>query len=285
MTQPTASRSVLRTGLAFAESPRWHDGALWVSDMAAGTVLRVDLDGRSEVICEIPGQPSGLGWLPDGDLLVVSMHERLVLRFDGEHLSQYADPRGLLRADLNDMVVDGRGNAYVSGFGYDGATEPHQPTGIVLVRPDGTSEMQPGDLYRPNGCVVTPDQSTLIVAETRVHRLTAFAIAADGRLSDPRSFGALPSGSWSDGICLDAEGAVWVADPKARRCVRMLPGGELTDVIDTAPYAAVACMLGGPDGDLLFIVLGEIQAMDLAREKRGGRIEYLQVVVPGAGWP
>jgi sugar lactone lactonase YvrE len=283
------ARSAIReltSGHGLLESPRWRDERLFVSDMALGRVLSIGLDGSVDAVCEVPGSPSGIGWLPDGRMLVVSMHGRRVLAWDGVRLSTYADLNGVVDHDINDMVVDASGRAYVSNFGYEAASgvEP-VPTGLVLVDVDGSVSMQPRELFRPNGMVITPDGRTLIVAETRVHRLTAFSIGTDGSLRQPREFATLPRGGWSDGIGLDAEGAVWVADPKARACRRVLEGGEVSDVVDTAPDATLACMLGGRDGRTLFMTVAPDLRFEQARRSHEGRVLTVDVDVPHAGHP
>jgi sugar lactone lactonase YvrE len=279
-------RSLLVDGLAFPESPRWHEGALWLSDIARKEVVRVSLEGRVETVCRVAGAPSGLGWLPDGRLLIVSMHARRLVCHAGDRLSTYADLSSMVTADVNDMVVDGLGRAYVTNFGYDAAAGAAPvSTGMVLVRPDGSPELQAGELFRPNGCAITPDGRTLLVAETRLHRLSAFTIGEDGTLADQREFASLPSGSWADGICLDAEGAAWVGDPKARRCVRVREGGMIADVIDTSPLPTIACVLGGPQRRTLFLTLAPLRPFTEAAADPRGRVETVKVAVPGAGLP
>jgi sugar lactone lactonase YvrE len=286
-----AARAVTRPrqiadGIAFGEAPRWHAGRLWFSDIPRGVVCRLSDDGALEDVCRVPGRPSGLGWLPDGRLLVVSMHGRVVYRWDGERLELHADLSGLVPADLNDMVVGPDGTAYVTGFGYDAeAGEPWKPTGVVLVRPDGTAEMQGGQLFRPNGCAITPDGSRLVIAQTRLHRVSAQPIGVAGRLGDPVDIADLPSGSWADGLCLDAAGAVWVADPKGRRVFRVLDDGTLDRALVTGGRSPVACVLGGSERRTLFVLTAPIRPMHEAVDDPQGRIEAFDVDVPGAGWP
>lgn len=282
----TSKPQVLISGIGFAEGPRWHGDRLWYSDMAFDTVMTLDLDGRSETVSVVEHTPSGLGWLPDGTFLVVSMHDHRVLRRDSETgaLVTHADVTHLVNAKLNDMVVAENGNAYVSNFGYEAGVDEPAATGIVLVRPDGSSEMLADDLWRPNGLAVTPDGSTLVIAETRVHRLSACTIDDEGRLHDRRVIGDLGKGAWADGICMDAEGAVWVGDPMRSRCVRMLLDGTITDVVETE-VPCVAPALGGHDGRTMFLCEAPVRPMaDGARDPQG-RIEIVRVDVPRGGRP
>ena len=173
----------------------------------------------------------------------------------------------------------------MTNFGYDPAASEPVTTGVLLVRPDGSVEPPAGELFRPNGCGIVQDGSTFVVAETRVHRLAAFRVDADGSLREQRTIGTLPSGSWADGLCLDAEDAIWVADPKGRRCFRMTLAGEVTEIIDTAPMPAIACALGGEDRRTLFITLAPVRPFDEAAEGGDAEIHAVAVDVPGAGWP
>jgi sugar lactone lactonase YvrE len=283
----TSAGRVVVDRLGFAESPRWHDGCLWLSDIAGGRVLTVDARGTVTTICEVPGEPSGLGWLPDGRLLIVSMRDRRVLRREPDgRLVEHADLAPIVSTDVNDLAVSADGHAYISSFGYEpGAGVIPIPTGLVLVRPDGSAEMQEGELFRPNGIVITPDGATLIVAETRVHRLTAFTIGADARLGDARPFADLPSGSWADGICLDAAGAVWVADPKGGRVFRVFEGGRIDTVLPSPELPTVACVLGGTDRRTLFLAQGHVRPMAEGRADPCARVIAVPVDVPGAGFP
>jgi sugar lactone lactonase YvrE len=189
-----------------------------------------------------------------------------------------------VEADLNDMVVDGNGRAFVSNFGYDPYGQVRTDTGIVVVDPDGTSWMTTGGLFRPNGVAITADARTFLVAETRVHRLTAFNLSEDGTLENARLFGDLGSGSWADGICVDEQNGVWVADPRRSRCLRMIEGTGIAQVVDTE-VPAVACMLGDEDRRTLFIAEAPIRPMTEGARDPQGRIETVRVDVPGAGWP
>ena len=275
---------VLLDGLRFPEGPRWHEGRFWFSDMHAGQVIAVDEDGVSEVVVEVEAEPSGLGWLPDGRLLVVSMQDRRLLRFDPEGLAEVADLSELAAYHCNDMVVDATGRAYVGNFGFDlHAGDSPSPANLILVHPDGRSEVAAPDLRFPNGAVITPDGRTLIVGESFGGCLTAFDVAEDGTLSGRREWARL-EGAVPDGICLDAEGAIWVASPIGKGGVlRVREGGEVTQRI-AVENEAFACMLGGRERRTLFICT----APDSNPEKtgdRGGRIETVDVDVPGAGLP
>jgi sugar lactone lactonase YvrE len=271
--------------LAFPESPRWHEGALWFSDFHTHRVQRVDMAGRCETVVTVPGQPSGLGWLPDGRLLIVSMTDRCLLRLDGKVLTEVADLSALAPFHCNDMVVDARGRAYVGNFGFDfAAKQTPRTTGLILVQPDGQARVVADDLHFPNGAVITPDGRTLIIGETYASRLTAFDIADDGSLSGRRVWAALNNAT-PDGISLDAEGAIWLASPTSREVLRVFEGGEVTHRIAT-PGQAVACMLGGPDRCTLFVLKTKVMATpEQSLESRPGAIHTLAVEVPGAGWP
>ena len=278
-------RTVLAQGFGFVEGPRWHDGRLFFSDMGSKQVLTVDLGGEVEEVCVVEGRPSGIGWLPDGRMLVVSISDRRIVRLEPDGgLAEHADISGLASAPCNDMVVDGRGNAYVGNPGYDmrNPPSPLPAAELVLVRPDGSAQVVDRSVMFPNGSAVTPDGRTLIVAETMGGRLSAFDIGEDGTLSNRRTYADLPDRS-PDGIALDAEGAVWVADATGTACVRVLEGGEVTNVVDTG-RGCFACALGGPDRTTLFLLTGEGFSGEAIR-KRTGAIETVEVAVPGAGLP
>jgi sugar lactone lactonase YvrE len=277
--------SVLLDGLAFPEAPRWHEGRLWLSDFYKHRVIRVGLDGNAETIVQVPGQPSGLGWLPDGRLLIVSMTDRRLLRLDPSGLTVVADLWELAPFHCNDMVVDRHGRAYIGNFGFDlGANEPVKPTVLILVTPDGQARAVADDLLFPNGSVITPDGLTLIVGETFGARLTAFTIAPDGSLTNRRLWAKL-NGAVPDGICLDAEGALWVASPRSAEVLRVLEGGEVTHRVGMGDQP-VACMLGGLDRRTLFILASRVVFdPEKACALQCGRIETLHVDVPGAGLP
>ena len=279
-----SNTKVLLDGFVFLEGPRWRDGKLWVSDQYDQKVFAIDPAGPTETVCEVPNQPSGLGWLPDGRLLVVSMTDRRVLRLESDALVEHSDLSDLATFHCNDMVVDDQGRAYVGHFGSDlAAGGMPDPASLILVTPDGNARTVAEDLLFPNGSVITPDGSTLIVAESFGARLTAFDIEPNGDLSN-RHVWAPPSGFIPDGCCLDAEGAVWVASPPTREVMRVLEGGEITDRVSVDQFA-IACMLGGEGGRTLFVLTAPSLDREQSLELRGGRVETLEVGIPGAGLP
>lgn len=276
--------TVLVEDLRFPEGPRWHEGRLWVSDQHDGKVIAVTPDGSVETVVEVPAGPSGLGWLPDGRLLVVSMQDRRLLRLDPDGLAEVADLTPFATWHCNDMVVDARGRAYVGNFGFDldAGVEPVTAC-IALVEPDGGVRVAADELRFPNGTVITPDGRTLVVGESYGGCLTAFDVAPDGSLSGRRLWAKL-SGAVPDGICLDAEGAIWSACPLTGRVLRVLEGGEVTDVVDVTRKGAYACMLGGPERTTLFVCTADSSNPEHTGI-RSGAIEVCAVSVPGAGWP
>jgi sugar lactone lactonase YvrE len=280
------SGRILLDGLAFPEGPRWHEGRLWFSDMHSCVVIAVDEDGQREDIVRVDACPSGLGWLPDGRLLVVSMNDRrlLCLEADGS-LREVADLSGLAKFHCNDMVVDREGRAYVGNFGFD-FTSGDKPatTDLILVTPEGQARIVAKDLAFPNGTVITDDGNTLIVGESFGAKLSAFDIEADGALSNRRVWAEL-TGAVPDGICLDAAGAIWVASPASAEVLRVVEGGEVTDRISVAPHQAFACMLGGSDGKTLFVCTAGSADAAVCIENRDGRIETFSVDVERAGLP
>ncbi len=274
------------TGLAFAEGPRWHDGALFISDIFGRQVWRVVPGETPEVIHQVPGLPSGLGWLPDGRMVIVAMRERrLLVAEPGGALREYADLSGVVAGDCNDMVVDSVGRCYVGNFGYDllGGAE-RRPTGVVFVDEAGRAELLAGDLWFPNGLAISADGRTLLVAETRGSRISAFAIRADGTLGDRRTFAEFDE-TGPDGMCLDAEGALWVASPSTGELIRVAADGQVVARLDPPQGAAQACMLGGPDGRSLFVCSTPTHIEHEALERRAGRVEMIEVDVPRAGLP
>jgi sugar lactone lactonase YvrE len=294
-------RTLLEGG-AFFESPRWHEGRWWVSDFYRHLVLTVDTDGNTEEVLTVEGQPSGLGWLPNGDLLVVSMRDHRILRRSADgSVSEHADVSKYCGGHLNDMVVSAEGRAYVGNFGFDlMAFADPAPATLVRVDPDGTTSVVAEDMLFPNGSVITPDGKTLIVGETAGARYTAFTIEPDGSLSERRvwaqvaetpvigglaeTLGQLKFGP--DGCGLDAENHIWAADEVNARCVRVAEGGAIVDEI-TAPEGLniFACMLGGADGRTLLMCA----APDFMEANRTAAHEAVlltsEVEVPRAGLP
>ncbi len=275
----------LITGLAFPESPRWHDGRLSVADWGAHEVLAVDLDGRSEVIARVPSFPMCIDWLPDGRLLIVSAREGLLLRREADRsIVTHADLTDLPGRPWNDIVVDGRGNAYVNNIGFDFPGGEFAPGNVALVTPQGSARQVADGLAFPNGMAVTPDNATLIVAESYGNRLTAFDIGADGGLSNRRLWADL-DGGYPDGICLDAEGAIWYGDVPNKRCVRVREGGDVLATIDL-DRGCFACMLGGEDGRTLFMATNEWSGTEnMASGARNGQVQTVQAPAGRAGWP
>jgi sugar lactone lactonase YvrE len=276
---------ILLDGLAFPESPRWHDDRLWVSDWGAHEVIAVDLEGTSEVVARVPSFPMCIDFLPDGRLLIVSASDGLLLRREPDgSLATHADLSGLADHKWNDIVVDGRGNAYVNNVGFDFPGGEFAPGTLALVTPDGSARQVAEGVAFPNGMVVTPDNSTLIVAESYGNRLTAFDIAANGGLSNRRVWADLHDGV-PDGICVDGGNAVWYGDVPNTRCVRVREGGEVLQTIDL-DRGCFACMLGGVDRRTLFLTVNEWGgAANMADGSRAGQVRAIEAPAPGVGWP
>lgn len=285
MTQSSATRTeVLLEGLALGECPRWHDGRLWFSDWLAHEIVAVDLSGRRDVLLEVPGMPFSFDWLPDGRLLIVSNADgrRLLRRETDGTLALHADLTGVVDRPWNEIVVDGRGNAYVNSIGFDMmAGEEVKPGIAAVVSPHGGVRKVADGLEFPNGMAVTPDGSTLIVAESYARRLTAFDIAADGGLSNRRVWATIDG--YPDGICLDAEGAVWCA--AMLRCLRVAEGGRLLGAIEL-DRSCFACMLGGPDERTLFMMAAQWSGPEgMSAENRTGQVVTAAAPAPHAGRP
>jgi sugar lactone lactonase YvrE len=276
----------LMTGLVFGEQPRWHENRLWFSDWGTQEAIAVDLEGNSEVILKAPSFPCCVDWLPDGRMLVVSGDGVLLRREPNGSLVAHADLTGLSdRPPGNELVVDGRGNVYVNGGGFDlMAGEEFAPGMIALVSPDGSARQVADGIAFPNGMHVTPDDSTLIVAESYAKRLTAFDIAADGSLSNRRVWADLQDGV-PDGICLDAENAVWYGDVPNKRCVRVREGGEVLQTIEL-DRGCFACALGGAERRTLFMIATEWSGPEnMFDGPRTGQVLTAPAPAPGAGWP
>lgn len=283
--------TVLVDTLRFPECPRWHEGELWFSDMFTQRVMRVDHVGRVQMVVEVPDTPIGLGWTPKKELLVVSANARRLLKLEDDGLVEVADLSRLVPYPCNDLVVDTQGRAYVGNIGFDFG-DPQaapQPGPILLVSPQGDGQVIADQLAFPNGMVITPDGQTLIVAESHTARLTAFTIESDGSLSHRRVWaqfeerGAFSEGQITpDGICLDAEGALWVASPNTRDVLRVREGAQ---VVHRIPVDAIplACMLGGPERRTLFVTTTE--SLNPGDTDAKGRIETIAVNVPGVGLP
>jgi sugar lactone lactonase YvrE len=282
---------VLLDGLGMAESPRWHDGRLWISSWGTNEIVAVALDGTSEVRGSGGGGAGwAVNWLPDGRMLVTG-GELMRVEPDGSRV-RHADLSHISAYGWNEITIDGRGNTYVNSINFDFAdfndiiTSGNAPGKIALVTPDGVAREVADGLAFPNGMVVTPDNATLIVAESFARRLTAFDIGADGSLSNRRVWADVTG----DGICLDAEGAVWTSDvgpDDSGVCLRVREGGEVLDRIelDRPPYA---CMLGGEDGRTLFMVAQKWfgpDKMDELIRARTGQVLTARVSMPHAGWP
>jgi sugar lactone lactonase YvrE len=272
-------------GLAFPECPRWRDESLYFSDMHDGKIWRLSPSGEATKLFDIPGYPAGLGWLPDGTLQIVSMRDRRVLRATSKGVVTIADLSRLAPGNTNDMVIDREGRAYVGNFGFDlnAGAEPCA-TVLIAVEPNGRPLVVAEDLWFPNGMVITNDGKTLIVAETFAGRLTAFDIQGGGSLTNRRVFATL-EGIFSDGICLDAEGAVWVSCAEGYKTIRVAGGGKIIQEIPHEGRHSFACMLGGADRRDLYICTAEHHLPDRTVPLRSGRIERIRVDVPGAGRP
>ena len=274
---PAGKAEILLTGAAMGESPRWHENRLWFSDWGAQEILAVDSEGKREVTVRVPfSLPFSIDWLPDGRLLVVSGREgRLVRRERNGSLVTHADLSGPAGMGWNEIVVDGRGNAYINGG-----------TGITLLTPDGSVRQLADSLAFPNGMAITPDNLVLIVAESYGKKLTAFDIRPDGGLSNRRVWADLGDGV-PDGICIDTEGAVWYADVPNKRCVRVREGGEVLETV-AVDRGCFACMLGGLEKKTLFIIATEWRGMDKIAEvaqARTGQVLRFEAPSPHAGWP
>jgi len=298
--QPSAFATVL-DDRDFLEGPRWHAGRLWVSDFYQHAVLAQDAAGGFEVVARVAQQPSGLGWLPDGRLLIVSMLDQRLLRLEPDgSLVTHADLSGLVQGPCNDMVVDERGRAYVGSFGFDlMAGEALAISYLVLVEPDGRARRVADGLLFPNGCVITPDGRTLLVCETFGNRVSAFEVLFDGALGPRRDwavFGPVPEASamedvlprlsvGPDGAALDAEGCLWLADAIGRRLLRVREGGAILEEVSTGAMQVFACALGGAERRTLFACVAP-DSLASARQGAGeSAVWSLEVTVPGAGLP
>jgi sugar lactone lactonase YvrE len=276
---------ILISDLIFPESPRWHDDRLWIADWGAQEMLAVDLQGQSDVIAHVPSFPFSIDWLPDGRLLIVSASDEQLLRRERDgSMMVHANLIGLADHPWNEIVVDARGNAYINNIGFD-FPEGEFATGIIaVVTPDGTARQVADDVAFPNGMVVTPDNATLIVAESYGSRLTAFDITPDGSLANRRVWADLNGGA-PDGICLDAEGAIWYGDVPNKCCVRVREGGEVLQTIEL-DRGCFACMLGSEGKQTLFLIVNEWSGPEsMAAGAAMGQVLATMAPAAGAGWP
>ena len=274
---------ILLTGLAFGEGPRWRDGYLWFSDFYRHGIFRVDENGTEELVLEVPTQPSGLGWLPNGNLVFVSMLDRCLKQMDptGE-VSAHADLSHIAGGPFNDMVVGADGTAYVGNFGFEQGEDFAQAT-LAIVDADGTTRSGPDGLDFPNGTVINPEGNRLVIAESYGRRLLSFDIERDGSLTGRQLFADLGE-RVPDGICLDVEGGIWVGDPANHSVFRVVDGGEITHHIDLE-LNCYACALGGEDRRTLYLVTAPTSGRGGAADRREGRIERIRVETPGTGSP
>ncbi len=276
---------MLADGFVFLEGPRWHGGKLWFSDMWAFKVFTLSESGQRDVVCEVPQRPSGIGFLPDGTPLIVSMADRKLMKLVHGKLVLHADLSPYAGGDVNDTVTDAQGRTYAGNFGYDlfnGAAQA--PADLVLVEPSGAVRVVAKGLDFPNGSVIKDNGRTLVVSESWGGRLTAFDIALDGSLSNRRVYAALPD-RIPDGICLDAAGGIWVSSFNSGEFLRVLDGGEITDVVTCGDKRAVACQLGGADGKTLFCLTYDGQIEDLHSQKAAGAVETVRVSIGAGGSP
>jgi sugar lactone lactonase YvrE len=273
---------LLMEGVVFGESPRWHDGRVWFSDWGANQVIALDTDGHSEVVATVPSFPMCIDFLPDGRLLVVDSAQRRLLRREPDgSLIQHADLSAVSQKPWNDIVVDDRGNAYVNSIGFDFPGGEFAPGLVVLVTPDGVVREVAGDLAFPNGMAITPDGATLIVAESYAERLTGFDIGGDGNLGERRVWAETP-GDHPDGICVDAEGAVWYADVGNRHCVRVREGGTVLATVGL-DRGAFACTLSRGQDPRLFVVAQAWGGPE--PQSPSGQVVSFPAPAPGAGRP
>ena len=291
----------------FSEGPRWYNNKIWFSDFYQHAVFSVDANGVQEKIVDIPNQPSGLGWLPNGDMLIVSMHDQKLMRFSDGVLSLHSDLSHLTKFTCNDMVVDNDGHAYIGNFGTTQHNINVKPTCLIHVTPDGKASIVAENLEFPNGTVITPDGKKLIVGETYAGRLTAFDINSDKTLSNRQTWAKMMP-TWifyvskvrrflkqvpketnfaprvPDGICLDEGMGIWVASPTTFEVFRIEEGGNVTDIIST-PQRAYACMLGGESGKTLYISTANDSTPEVARSQPMGKIYTTEVKFARAGNP
>jgi sugar lactone lactonase YvrE len=279
------------TGLVFPECPRWHDEQLWSSDMWGHTVYRYGADGSRDAVVVIDDEPGGIGWLPDGRMLVVSMERRLLLRVEPNGPVVHADLAEFAPSSCNDLIVSGDGTAYVSQFGFDlwSGTSAPAPSPVIRVTSDGHASVGADDLMCPNGMALSPDGGTLLVAEAAASRIARFEVGSDGRLTNGDVFAQITPADGlrfapPDGICLDAEGAVWMAEPMGKRVLRVRAGGEIVEEI-AFDFHPTAVVLGGADRRTLYVCLAPHIDHGAPRDNPSARLDAVRVDVPGAGRP
>lgn len=283
----SAELQVISTDVVFGEGPRWREGWLYFSDMRGGAVKRIRPDGLQEVVFSVPGRPSGLGWLPDGTLLLVSMNDHRLLRYRDGSLQEVADLSPWCTGAANDMVVDRHGHAFVGNMGFDYEKGEAMRAAVLLrADPDGRVTVAAEDLICPNGMAITADGRTLVVGQSGSRELAAFDLAEDGSLSNRQVYATLPEGAVSDGLCLDARDNVWVASPMTHEFLHMQRGSEtVLQWIGTGARHAIACMLGGDDRRTLFCMTAASLHVSGEPSEIDGRVEIVRVAEPGAGWP
>ena len=279
-----STAEVLMEGIVFGESPRWHDGRLWFSDWGANQVIALDADGSHQVAASVESFPMCIDFLPDGRLLIVDSPRRQLLRREPDgSLVQHADLSAVSDKPWNDIVADDRGNVYVNGTGFDFPGGEFAPGMVVLVTPDGRVGQTVRDLAFPNGMAISPDGATLVVAESYANRLTGYDIGSDGTLSNRRVWAETP-GDHPDGICFDADGAVWYADVGNQHCVRVQPGGAVLATVDL-DRGAFACALSRGEEPRLFVVGQNWDGPDSMSSSPSGQVVAFPAPTPGAGRP
>lgn len=282
MTINDIANKVLLEGIRFPEGLRWHGGELWFSDFLLRQVMSVDLQGKLTVHAFVSGQPSGLGFTPKGEPLVIAMFDRNLLKLDGGHRTLVANAGSVVKGPCNDMYVDRKGRAYISNFGYEAmylGLKLDIPTNLAFVDSDGSVRPEGAGLHNPNGITMTADGKTLLVAETTERRITAFDVAENGALSNPRIWAE--TGRYApDGICLDAEGNAWVAAFDAGEVVLVREGGAILETVKIGGAWATSCALGGERGNILFCAVAETDIPSMQRGVSKGWIEAVEVATP-----
>jgi sugar lactone lactonase YvrE len=282
--ESSSEPQLLLSGLAMGECPRWHEGRLWFCDWGKQEIVAVDPDGNSDVILQLQSFPFSLDWLPNGRLLILSAREGVLTRREPDgSLVTHAELSSLSDRPWNELVVDGRGNAYVNNIGFDFPGGDFAPGIVAVVTPDGEARQLADGVAFPNGMAVTPDNQTLILAESYADKLTAFDIAADGSLANRRTWADVP-GDHPDGICLDSEGAVWYGDVGNKHCVRVSEGGEVLQTVEL-DRGCFACMLGDTNRQTLFLIAADYSDPAALMSGRTGQVLTVHAPAAGAGWP